>query len=116
MSILRRSDEEILEAANHILDTKHEAARQQDWAKYSKYMLPEHITPEHQEEVEKQWHEQEVLRTLTNKRELLGIFRQENRVLVSWKQWSTATEDELLAVLWLTEHNSDIKACGNRIF
>lgn len=116
MKLMQMSEDEIRQVAEDILTVMHQGSTQQDWSLYSKFMLPEHITPEHQADIEKQWAENEVLRTLTEKRELLGIFKQENRVLISWKQWSNSTKDELMELLWLTEHEGEIKACGNRLF
>lgn len=116
MSITRLSNQEILSAAEVIIDNMHAGSREQDWERYSLHMLPEHITKEHQAEVEQQWRESPILTTLSDNRELLGIFRQENRVMVSWKLWSSNSNDDLLELLWLTERDNDIKACGNRIF
>jgi hypothetical protein len=112
MDLLTKSDSEILEIAGPIWDDIVQGSNEKDWDLFSKHMPKRHATEEVRKDVEKQWSNNEVLTTLTAKREFIEILRKCDCVLVLWKQWSTKADGDFLAMLYLQDISDEAKAIG----
>ena len=114
MDILAKSDSEILEIAEPMWDAIVKGNNEKDWELFSKNMALKGTDKESisRKNVEEQWETSELLTSLTPNREFVSILRQEDCVLVLWKQWSTKVKGEHLASLYLQSINDEVKTIG----
>ncbi len=115
MDILQKTNDEILKIAEPIWDDIIRAGNEQDWDLFSKYMPKEIVTEDHRKDVENQWSNNDLLTSLTVRREFIDILRRKDCVVVLWKQWSTKVEGEFLGRLYLQTRNDEVKTVGTLI-
>lgn len=113
MKIEKQSDSEILKTANPIWDEIVEDCRTKDWNRYSQFFLnDDRENPDHKENILKQWENNPVLVSLAKERQLLGIVRREDEVVLVWKLVSTEVKGEFIGTLQLSIIDSEIKVTG----
>ncbi|WP_417551507.1 hypothetical protein [Marinomonas fungiae] len=115
MNILEQSDEQIRELADIIWSDMVTGANNKDWELYSKYMLDESADEQARAAVEHQWQYSKMFTSLTQEREYLGVLRQDDHVLVLWKQWSTKVDGDFLVMLYLKTIAEEVKVIGSWI-
>jgi len=116
MKLLKMSDSQILEVAEPILKDIVTGSNNKDWEQFSRHMPAEDSgNPKIKASVEKQWQENEILTSLSDISEFLGVIRKQDCVLVLWKQTSSRSEDEYLEKLYLQEIDGDIRQKGTWI-
>lgn len=103
MQLASASDEEILAVVNPIMDNLMQASTEIDHAKHVRdftHRLRQIVTPDHLQKVceryQAEW-------GFLDRREVVGIFRRKDSIVVVWKQWCTKTDDEFVAELVLLE-------------
>jgi hypothetical protein len=112
MDILTKSDSEILNVAEPIWNDIVKGANDKNWGLFSKYMPESDKTDEAKQDVEKQWEQVPLLTSLTAKKELVGILRRKDSILVLWRQWSTKEDGEFLGMLSLQSVGTEVKSIG----
>jgi hypothetical protein len=112
MDILTKSDSEILKVAEPIWNDIVKGANDKNWDLFSKYMPESDKTDEAKQDVEKQWEQVPLLTSLTAKKELVGILRRKDSILVLWRQWSTKEDGEFLGMLSLQSEGTEVKSIG----
>lgn len=115
LDILKLSDDEIIKIADPIWDDIVKGSNEKNWNLFSKNMPSEMVTDEVRKNVEIQWDTNEILTTLTDKREFIDILRRKECVVVMWKQWSSNVDGDYLALLYLQNRDGEIKAIGSWI-
>ena len=105
MKLASKTDAEIMDVVNPIMDNLMQASTDIDHARHVRDFsdrLKSIVTREHLEKVCKRYQaEWGVL----DRREVVGIFRRSDSVAVVWKQWCTKTDDEFVAELVLIEQD-----------
>ncbi|MDF9434310.1 hypothetical protein [Chromohalobacter israelensis] len=113
MAITDKSDKEIIEIVEPMIDEVVDASNQKDWDSFSKYQTDEEArNPENRKSVERQWKESDLLISLTPEREILGVLRRGDVAVVYWKQTSTKAPGEYLATYHIKEIGNEIKEVG----
>ncbi|MDT8894312.1 hypothetical protein RSO41_06550 [Halomonas sp. I1] len=113
MAITDKSDKEIIEIVEPMIDEVIHASNQRDWESFSKYQTAEEANSlENRRSVERQWEESHLLTSLNPGREILGVLRRDGVALVYWKQTSSKVPGEFLATYHVKEVGQDIKEVG----
>lgn len=113
MDIQNQTDTEILDVAEKMYSEMVAGSNARDWSRFSQFMEDENKHDQKAiDNVREQWENAPVLTSLAQKRELLGILRREDHVLVAWKQWSTIDNSEYLARLHMKTVGNEIKTIG----
>jgi hypothetical protein len=112
MNLLTKSDFDILKIAEPIWEVIVKGANEKSWDLFSKYMPESDKTDDVKKEIEKQWEQDSLLTSLTDKKEFVGVLRRKDSVLVLWKQWSSKEEGEFLGMLNLQSMGSEVKSIG----
>ncbi|SDG58464.1 hypothetical protein SAMN05216571_1221 [Onishia taeanensis] len=113
MAITDKSDKEIIEIVEPMIDDVVNASNKKDWSLFSQYQTDEEANdPENRKSVERQWKESRLLTSLNPEREILGVLRREDMALVYWKQTSNKVSGEYLASYHIKEVNKEIKEVG----
>ncbi len=105
MKLASKTDAEILDVVNPIMDNLMQASTDIDHARHVRDFsdrLKSIVTPEHLEKVCKRYQAEW---GLLGRREVVAVFRRSDSVAVIWKQWCTNTDDEFVAELVLIEHD-----------
>ena len=103
MELATRSDTEILEVVNPIMDNLMAASTDIDHARHVRDFtdrLKAIVTPENLEKMCRKYQQQW---GFLDKREVVGIFRRADSIAVVWKQFCTKSDDEFVAELVLVE-------------
>ncbi len=113
MAITDKSDKEIIEIVEPMIDEVVNASNQKNWDLFSKYQTTEEANdPENRKSVESQWEESDLLTSLNPEREILGVLRRDEVALVYWKQTSNKVPGEYLATYHVKEVGQEIKEVG----
>lgn len=116
MSVTFKSDKELIELTQVMIDDVVKASNQRNWDLFSKYQTEEEANdPTNRESVEKQWAEFSFLTSLNLNRDILGVLRRDETALVIWKQTSTEVPGEYLASYHVKEIGKEIKEVGFQI-
>ena len=105
MELAGRSDAEILEIVDPIMDNLMEGSTEIDHAKHTRDFtdrLKEIVTPGRLEEMCTDY--QARIGYFTD-RELIAVFRRASSVAVVWRQSSSKTDDEFIAQVVIVERN-----------
>lgn len=113
MTVTDKSDKEIIEIVEPMIDEVINASNQKDWEVFSKYQTDEEARdPENRKNVERLWKESELFTTLNPMGEILGVLRRDDIAVVCWKQTSNKVPGEYLASYHIKEVNNEIKELG----
>jgi hypothetical protein len=113
MAITDKSDKEIIEIVEPMIDEVVGASNKKDWSSFSKYQTDEEArNPGNRESVERQWEESGLLTSLNPEREILGVLRRDDVALVYWKQTSNKFPGEYLATYHIKEIDEEVKEVG----
>jgi len=113
VTLVDKTDEEILDIAKPILSDIIEGSNNKDWSLFSKHMPIEHSSnPDIKADVLGQWQKNVYMTSLSETPEFLGVIRRPENVLVVWKQKSSVSEGEFLQKLYLKELYGAVKQIG----
>ena len=82
MDLLNKTDEEIIEIANPIWDNLIKASNQKDYGGFTRDFSSQMLFGANEVELGKQWANNKLLTSLSNKKEVLGCLRRNLHVTV----------------------------------
>ena len=116
MKLLEKTDEEILEIANPIWDDLVKYSNNKDYSGFTKHFSAQMLYGANEVEIGKQWANNRLLTSLSNKKVYLGCLRRNNFVTVLFKQRSDTLTGDFLGRLVLGIEGSEVKVFGATIF
>ena len=116
MDLLKKSDEEIIKIANPIWDNLVKASNQKDYGGFTRDFSAEMLYGANEVELGKQWANNKLLTSLSDKREAFGCLRRDNYVTVLYKQTSNTVPGEFLGRLVLGVEDDEVKVFGATIY
>ena len=116
MSLLDKTDEEILEIANPFWDNLVKCSNNKDYSGFTKDFSAQMLYGANEVELGKQWSNNELLVSLSIQKIFLGCLRRNNFVTVLFKQTSDKVPGEYLGRLVLGTEGDKIKIFGATIF
>ena len=116
MSLIDKSDEEIISLANPLWDNLINSSNKKDYSGFTKDFSAQMLYGANEVELGKQWSNNELLINLSNEKICLGCLRRNDFVTVLYKQKSTKIEGEFLGRLVLGMQGNEIKIFGATIF
>ena len=115
MQFFEKDEEDIVNIANPILDNLVEGSNEMDYEKISKHFSKEMLEEVNESNLKKQWKTNQILTSLSTRREYLGCLYRGRFVTVLWKQLSFKVQGDHLAVLVLGTENDEVKVFGATI-
>ena len=116
MSLLEKTDEEILEIANPLWDNLVKCSNNKDYSGFTKDFSAQMLYGANEVELGKQWSNNELLVSLSIRKFFLGCLKRNNFVTVLFKQTSDKVSGEYLGRLVLGVEGDKIKIFGATIF
>ncbi len=116
MSLIDKSDEEIISLANPLWDNLINSSNKKDYSGFTKDFSAQMLYGANEVELGKQWSNNELLINLSNEKICLGCLRRNDFVTVLYKQKSTKLDGEFLGRLVLGMQGNEIKIFGATIF
>ena len=116
MNLLEKSDEEIIEIANPIWDNLVKTSNIKDFGGFTKNFSSQMLFGANEVEIGKQWANNKLLTSLSDKKEVLGCLRRNLHVTVLYKQTSNTVPGEFLGRLVLGVEDNEVKVFGATIY
>ena len=116
MSIVDKSDEEIIKIADPIWENMVRCSNMKDYGGFTKDLSSQILYGANEVELGKQWASNKLISSLTENFEAFGCLRRGMHVTVLFKQTSTKEEGEFLGRLVLGEEGGAVKVFGATIF
>ena len=116
MKLLEKTDEEILEIANPIWDDLVKYSNNKDYSGFTRDFSSQMLFGANEVELGKQWANNKLLNSLSEKKEVFGCLRRDLYVSVLYKQTSNTIPGEFLGRLVLGEEDGEVKVFGATIF
>ena len=116
MSIIDKSDEEIIKVAEPIWANLVRSSNIKDYGSFTKDLSSQMLYGANEVELGKQWANNKLLTSLSEKQDFLGTIRRGQYVTVLYKQTSNTQPGEFLGRLVLGEEDSLIKIFGATIY
>ena len=116
MKLLEKSDEEIIEIANPIWDNLVKASNIKDYGGFTKDFSSQMLFGANEVELGKQWSNNKLLTSLSDKKEAFGCLRRDLYVTVLYKQTSNTVPGEFLGRLVLGVEDDEVKVFGATIY
>ena len=116
MSLLDKSDEEIIKIADPVWDNLVKSSNIKDYGGFTKDFSSQMLYGANEVEIGKQWASNEMLTSLSHEREFYGCLRRNNHVTVLYKQTSDVVSGEFLGRLVLGIEDDEVKIFGATIF
>ena len=116
MSLIDKSDEEIISLANPLWNNLINSSNKKDYSGFTKDFSAQMLYGANEVELGKQWSNNELLINLSNDKICLGCLRRNDFVTVLYKQKSTKLDGEFLGRLVLGMQGNEIKIFGATIF
>ena len=116
MNLLEKSDEEIIEIANPIWDNLVKSSNIKDYGGFTKDFSSQMLFGANEVELGKQWANNKLLVSLSDKKEVFGCLRRNFHVTVLYKQTSNTVPGEFLGRLVLGVEDDEVKVFGATIY
>ena len=116
MNITDKSDEEIIAIANPIWDNLVKSSNIKDYGGFTRDFSSQMLFGANEVELGKQWANNKLLTSLTDKKEIFGCLRRDLHVTVLYKQTSNAVPGEFLGRLVLGVEDDEVKVFGATIY
>ena len=116
MSLIDKTDEEIIKIATPLWDDLVKASNMRDYSGFTKNFSSQMLYGANEVEIGKQWASNKLLTNLSNDRVVLGRLRRDLYVTVLFKQRSNTVKGGYLGRLVLGEEDGDVKIFGATIF
>jgi len=116
MDLLKKTDEEIIEIANPIWDNLVKASNIKDYGGFTRDFSSQMLFGANEVELGKQWANNKLLTSLSEKKEVLGCLRRNLHITVLYKQTSNTVPGEFLGRLVLGVEDDEVKVFGATIY
>tara|TARA_B100000131_G_scaffold58585_1_gene53965 strand:- start:1731 stop:2081 length:351 start_codon:yes stop_codon:yes gene_type:complete len=116
MSLLDKSDEEIIKIAEPIWANLVKSSNIKDYGGFTKDFSSQMLYGANEVELGKQWANNELISSLVESCEVLGCLRRGQHITILYKQTSTKISGEFVGRLVLGEEGGEIKVFGATIF
>ena len=116
MDLLNKTDEEIIQIANPIWNNLIKASNQKDYGGFTRDFSSQMLFGANEVELGKQWANNKLLTSLSDKKEILGCLRRNLHVTVLYKQTSNTVQGEFLGRLVLGVEDNEVKVFGATIY
>ena len=116
MSIVDKSDEEIIKIADPIWDNMVRCSNMKDYGGFTRDLSSQMLYGANEVELGKQWANNKLLTSLSEKQEFLGCIRRDKFITVLYKQRSNTVSGEFLGRLVLGLEGDMIKVFGATIY
>ena len=116
MSLLDKSDEEIIKIADPIWANLVKSSNIKDYGGFTKDFSSQMLYGANEVELGKQWANNKLLTSLSEKQEFLGTIRRNQFITVLYKQTSQTMPGEFLGRLVLGEEDNLVKVFGATIY
>ena len=116
MNLLDKSDDEIIKIANPIWENLVRSSNNKDYASFTKEFSSQMLYGANEVELGKQWANNKLLTSLSEKQEFLGCIRRDKFITVLYKQKSNTVSGEFLGRLVLGLEGDMVKIFGATIY
>ena len=116
MKLLDKSDKEILEIAQPIWDNLVKSSNIKDYGTFTKDFSSQMLYGANEVELGKQWANNKLLTSLSEKQEFLGTIRRNQFITILYKQTSQTMPGEFLGRLVLGVEDGNVKVFGATIY
>ena len=116
MDLLKKTDEEIIEIANPIWDNLVRASNQKNYGGFTRDFSSQMLFGANEVELGKQWANNKLLTSLSEKQQFLGCIRRAQFITVLYKQTSNTMPGEFLGRLVLGVEEGEVKIFGATIY
>jgi hypothetical protein len=116
MSLLDKSDDEIIKIANPIWENLVRSSNNKDYGSFTKDFSSQMLYGANEVELGKQWANNKLLTSLSENQEFLGCIRRDKFITVLYKQKSNTVSGEFLGRLVLGLEGDMIKVFGATIY
>ena len=116
MKLLEKSDKEILEIAQPIWDNLVKSSNIKDYGTFTKDFSSQMLYGANEVELGKQWANNKLLTSLSEKQEFLGTIRRNQFITILYKQTSQTMPGEFLGRLVLGVEDGNVKVFGATIY
>ena len=116
MKFLEKSDKEIQEIAKPIWDNLVKTSNIKDYGGFTKDFSSQMLYGANEVELGKQWANNKLLTSLSEKQEFLGCIRRGQFITVLYKQTSNKIQGEFLGRLVLGVEDGEVKVFGATIY
>ena len=116
MSLLEKADNEVIEIANPIWANLVKSSNMKDYGGFTKDFSSQMLYGANEVELGKQWANNKLLTSLSEKQEFLGTIRRNQFITVLYKQTSQTMPGEFLGRLVLGEEDGLVKVFGATIY
>ena len=116
MNFLNKSDDEIIKIANPIWENLVRSSNNKDYGSFTKDFSSQMLYGANEVELGKQWANNKLLTSLSEKQEFLGCIRRDKFITVLYKQKSNTVAGEFLGRLVLGLEGEMVKVFGATIY
>ena len=116
MNLLDKSDDEIIKIANPIWENLVRSSNNKDYGSFTKDFSSQMLYGANEVELGKQWANNKLLTSLSEKQEFLGCIRRDKFITVLYKQKSNTVSGEFLGRLVLGLEGDMVKIFGATIY
>ena len=116
MDLLKKTDEEIIQIANPIWENLIITSNQKNYGGFTRDFSSQMLFGANEVELGKQWANNKLLTSLSEKQQFLGCIRRAQFITVLYKQTSNTMQGEFLGRLVLGVEDGAIKIFGATIY
>ena len=116
MNLLDKSDDEIIKIARPIWENLIRSSNNKDYGSFTKDFSSQMLYGANEVELGKQWANNKLLTSLSERQEFLGCIRRDKFITVLYKQKSNTVKGEFLGRLVLGLEGDMIKVFGATIY
>tara|TARA_Y100000748_G_C15287072_1_gene406867 strand:+ start:42 stop:392 length:351 start_codon:yes stop_codon:yes gene_type:complete len=116
MSLMDKNDDEVIKIANPIWSNLVKSSNIQDYGGFTKDFSSQMLYGANEVELGKQWANNKLLTSLSEKQEVLGCIRRDKFITVLYKQKSNTVTGEFLGRLVLGMEGDMVKVFGATIY
>ena len=116
MNLLEKSDQEIMDIANPIWENLVKSSNVKDYGGFTKDFSSQMLFGANEVELGKQWANNKLLTSLSDKYKIFGCLRRDLYVTVLYKQSSNTVPGEFLGRLVLGVEDNEVKVFGATIY
>ena len=116
MNLLKKTDEEIIKIANPIWDNLVKSSNIKDYGGFTRDFSSQMLLGANEVELGKQWANNKLLTSLSDKKVVLGCLRRNLHVTIIYKQTSNTISGDFLGRLVLGVEDQEVKVFGATIY
>ena len=116
MDLLKKTDEEIIQIANPIWENLIRTSNQKNYGGFTRDFSSQMLFGANEVELGKQWANNKLLTSLSDKKVVLGCLRRNFNVTVLYKQTSNTVPGDFLGRLVLGIESDEVKVFGATIY